>query len=275
MKREELELYTDYLISGSGFATATGLSEMLDGEMSHDKVTRFLSEREYTSKDLWREVKSTVRKIEREDGVLIFDDTIQEKAWTDENEIMCWHFDHCKGRSVKGINLLNALYHSGEASIPVAFEVVKKPIQYCDVVTRQVKRVSEITKNEQMREMIGTCVVNQLKFRYVLMDSWFAAKENFEYIVKKKKHFIAALKDNRLFALSAKDKKEGVELKHNRKKVAMLFVVQNSKFKMRFCREKTENTDLSAVDDILQPYSHAVQVRLQVPKQSSEDLDYF
>ena len=104
MKREELELYTDYLISGSGFATATGLSEMLDGEMSHDKVTRFLSEREYTSKDLWREVKSTVRKIEREDGVLIFDDTIQEKAWTDENEVMCWHFDHCKGRSVKGIN---------------------------------------------------------------------------------------------------------------------------------------------------------------------------
>ena len=42
MKREELELYTDYLISGNGFVTATGLSEMLDGEISHDKVTRFL-----------------------------------------------------------------------------------------------------------------------------------------------------------------------------------------------------------------------------------------
>jgi len=209
MKREELELYTDYLISGSGFATATGLSEMLDGEISHDKVTRFLSGREYTSKDLWREVKSTVRKIEKAEGVLIFDDTIQEKAWTDENEVMCWHFDHCKGRSVKGINLLNALYHSGEVSIPVAFEVVKKPIQFCDILTRQVKRASEVTKNEQMRQMIGTCVANQLKFRYVLMDSWFAAKENFEFIVQKKKHFIAALKDNRLFAQSEKDKKEG------------------------------------------------------------------
>ena len=101
MKREELELYTDYLISGSGFATATGLSEMLDGEISHDQVTRFLSERAYTSKDVWREVKSTVRKIEKAEGVLIFDDTIQEKAWTDENEVMCWHFDHCKGRSCK------------------------------------------------------------------------------------------------------------------------------------------------------------------------------
>lgn len=202
-------MYTDYLISNSGYATATGLSEMLDGDISHDKVTRFLSEREYTSKDLWREVKATVRKMEREDGVLIFDDTIQEKAWTDENEVICWHFDHCKGRSVKGINLLNALYYSDEVSIPVAFEVVRKPVRFCDVTTRQVKRASEVTKNEHMREMIATCIANQLKFGYVLMDSWFAAKENFEFIMKKKKHFIAALKDNRLVARSIEDKKKG------------------------------------------------------------------
>jgi len=177
--------------------------------VSHDRVTRFLSEREYTSRDLWRQVKSTVRQIEREDGVLIFDDTIQEKAWTDENEVMCWHFDHCSGRSVRGINLLNALYYSGDVSIPVAFELVRKPLQFCDVKTRQVKRASEVTKNELMRSMIATCVNNALKFRYVLMDSWFAAVENFEFIVKKKKHFIAALKDNRLVALSAADKKQG------------------------------------------------------------------
>jgi hypothetical protein len=30
------------------------------------------------------------------------------------------------GRSVRGINLLNALYHSGGVSIPVAFELVRK-----------------------------------------------------------------------------------------------------------------------------------------------------
>jgi hypothetical protein len=29
-----------------------------------------------------------VRSVEDNDGVLIFDDTIQEKAWTDENELM-------------------------------------------------------------------------------------------------------------------------------------------------------------------------------------------
>jgi len=206
---KELDLYTDYLLSTCTQATATGLSAMLDGEISHDKVTRFLSEREYTSKDLWREIKAVVRKVESADAVLVFDDTIQEKAWTDENEVMCWHFDHCKGRSVRGINLLNALYHSDEVSIPVAFEVVRKPIQFSDVATRRVKRASEVTKNELMRRMIGTCLGNGLKFRYVLMDSWFAAKENFEYIMKKDRHFIAALKDNRLVALSVQDRKEG------------------------------------------------------------------
>ena len=209
MKKAELDLYTDYLISTFGSATATGLSAMVDGDVSHDSVTRFLSEREYTSKDLWLQVKSTVREIEKDDGVLIFDDTIQEKAWTDENEVMCWHFDHCSGRTVRGINLLNALYHSGEVSIPVAFEVIRKPLQFCDVKTRQIKRASLVTKNELMREMIGTCVNNTLKFRYVLMDSWFGSVENFDFIVKKKKHFIAALKDNRLVALSEEDKRQG------------------------------------------------------------------
>jgi hypothetical protein len=61
MEKEKLELYTDYLISNTSFVTATGLSTMLDGEVSHDQATRFLSGRNYTSKDLWRQVKSTVR----------------------------------------------------------------------------------------------------------------------------------------------------------------------------------------------------------------------
>ena len=66
-------LYTDYLLSTFGAATATGLSAMVEGDVSHDQVTRFLSGQEYTSKDLWQNVKKTVRSVECEDGVLIFD----------------------------------------------------------------------------------------------------------------------------------------------------------------------------------------------------------
>jgi hypothetical protein len=207
MKKADLDLYTDYLLSTFGATTATGLSALVEGEVSHDRITRFLSEQDYSSKDLWQQVKPTVRELESDEGVLIFDDTIQEKAWTDESELMCWHYDHCSGRNLKGINLLNALYHSNGRSIPVAFELVKKPFQYCDLKTRQVKRKGEVTKNEMMRQMINTCIRNDLKFRFVLMDSWFSSQENFDYITDKGKDFIAALKDNRLVALSDEDKK--------------------------------------------------------------------
>ena len=72
------------IIHRNGFATATGLSAMMEGDISHDQMTRFLASKAFTSKDRWGQVKATVRQIEREDGCLIFDDTIQEKAWTDE-----------------------------------------------------------------------------------------------------------------------------------------------------------------------------------------------
>ena len=53
------------------------LSRMVEGQLTHDQITRFLSTEEFTSKDLWTLVKATVREIEKEDAVLIFDDTIQ------------------------------------------------------------------------------------------------------------------------------------------------------------------------------------------------------
>ena len=208
MKIDYTELYTDYLISGNGYATATGLSSLMEGDVSHDQITRFLSKQEYNSKDLWKQVKSTVREVESEDACLIFDDTIQEKKWTKESDIMCWHFDHTVGKSVRGINMLNALYYSNEVSIPVAFEIVSKSVQFCDIKTKKVKRESEVTKNELMRDMIKVAINNNLKFSYILMDTWFSSKENFEFIVKNQKDFIAALKSNRLFATS-------LEYKHN------------------------------------------------------------
>jgi len=206
MNKEYLELYTDYLLSTFGHATATGLSAMVSGQVSHDQITRFLSDDEYTSKDLWLEVKTTVRKVEREDAVLIFDDTVQEKPYTDENEVMCWHYDHSKGRAVQGFNLLNCLYHVDDISIPVAFELIKKPVEYSDLKTRKRKRASLVTKNELMRAMLDVCMKNKLLFRFVLFDTWFASKENMSHIKETlKKEFVCALKSNRLVTVSEED----------------------------------------------------------------------
>lgn len=55
-EKPDLDLYTDYLLSTFGAATETGLSVMVDNEVSHNQITRFLSAQEYTSKDLWQQV---------------------------------------------------------------------------------------------------------------------------------------------------------------------------------------------------------------------------
>jgi hypothetical protein len=183
---------------------------MTDGEISHDKITRFLSKRDYTSKDLWELVKPTVRKIESEEGVLSLDDTIQEKKHTDENEIITWHYDHSEGRSVKGVNMLNCIYSTKGINMPVSFEIIKKNIEYTDEKTGKVKKKSKKTKNELMRDMIAVCTKNQIKFGYVLADIWFSSAENMRFVKKDiKKNFIFALKTNRTLALSKEEFKKG------------------------------------------------------------------
>ena len=88
--------------------------------------------------------------------------------------------------------------------------MVKKPHQFCDVETKQLKRKSERTKNEIVRDMLLSCQKQQLKYRYVLFDSWFSASENLIFIVKNmRKHFVCAVKTNRLVATSESDKHEG------------------------------------------------------------------
>ena len=45
-----MDLYTDYLLSSFGQVTATGLSSILEGSISYDKITRMLSGQVYGSK---------------------------------------------------------------------------------------------------------------------------------------------------------------------------------------------------------------------------------
>lgn len=209
MDRDIFDLYTDYMISSIGLRTATGLSDLTDGEVSHDKITRFLSQEEYNSKTLWKKVKPIVRKVEQENGLLIFDDTIEEKPYTDENEIICWHFDHAKNRSVKGINILSALVRYRDMALPVAYELVRKTETFDDPKTGKTKRRANRSKNEMFRSMIDVCAQNQMQFRYVLADSWFSSKENMEHIREYNKHFLFAIKSNRTVALSHEEKLRG------------------------------------------------------------------
>jgi len=206
-----LDIYSDFLIAQNQHATAVALSDLLEGQISHDKITRFLNGKELSSKELWEYVKPEIRKIEEDKGgALIVDDTIEEKAYTDENEIICWHYSHSKGRCVKGVNLLSCLARYGDNALPIAYELVHKDVTFSDVATRKVKRQSSISKNQMFRSMIAQAVANTVKFEYVLADSWFGAKKNMEFMhYELKKKFIFGIKSNRLIALFEEGNKKG------------------------------------------------------------------
>lgn len=210
MDNKLLDLYSDYLISSFSYTTATGLSQLTDGAISHDKVTRFLSKREYTAKDLWQTVKPLLRQVETEEGVLILDDTVEEKPYTDENDIVAYHFDHTKGRNIKGINMMSLLYHTDIITIPLSFEIIKKTEIVKDKITGKDKRQSATTKNEIARSMLEKAHTNQVKYRYVLADTFFSSKENMIFVKKEfNKDFVFTVKTNRLVSLSVDDQKAG------------------------------------------------------------------
>ena len=105
---------------------------------------------------------------------------------------------------------MNFVYHVDELTIPVAYKLVEKPIQYSDLKTKKVKRKSETTKNEDFREMLKVCCNNPLKFCYVLADTWFCSNANRMYIRHNcNQHFVMACKSNRKVFLSEEDKKQG------------------------------------------------------------------
>ena len=211
MKHQQIaDLYSVYLLASFGATTATGLSQLLEGEISHDQVTRYLSGTKKTAADLWLTVKAFVRQVQAAAGVLIIDDSIEEKPYTDENDLVCWHYDHSTDRLLKGINFLTALYSSHGVSLPVGFHLVAKTEKYLDPKTQKEKRRSPVSKNESCRELIKQAVANHLPFRFVVFAVWFASAEPMVFIKQEQQRdFICPLKTNRKVALSRADKHQG------------------------------------------------------------------
>ncbi len=200
------DLYSDYLISSSSYTTATGMASLLS--IKHDKITRELSTGNYDSKFLWKQAKVYIEELTRSQDtiVLSFDDSIQEKQYTDESELNCWHYDHVFNRSVKGVNFLTALVEVRGMRLPCSVEFIKKDRWITDPTTGNRKRKSSVTKNELFRKMLRECN-SKLLYDYVLADSWFSSVENMNCCKKElKSDFIMALKSNRKVALSLEDK---------------------------------------------------------------------
>jgi len=213
-----LDLYTDYLISSTGQTSATNLSRLLGGALSHDQVTRWLSTSYLDSTQVWAQAKPLIRRAEQqrpadEFAVLIVDDSILEKAHTDPSALICTHWDHSQGRFVKGLNFVRLLYQAGELAVPIAVELIEKTEAVWDAKTQQTKAKSKYTKNEYLRAMLRVALPGrpqqQVAYRYLLADRWYASAENLNAVLALGHHFVVALESSRTVALSEAERAQG------------------------------------------------------------------
>lgn len=220
MKRLKLmDLYSDFLTSSPNIASALFFAKMLKDEYSHDSITRMLAQPELDQKEYWKGIKKTVRRIEIDDGVISIDDFIEHKPHSTENELICYHYDHTSGKSVKGINIVSFTYVNRQiepkVKLPIGFELIRKD----KFVTKTIKdkksgkfvektsRQASIGKNELLRSRLKILThQNNVRYRYVVFDTWYCSSENMNFIVQDlKKDFVCAIKDNRLISFEASD----------------------------------------------------------------------
>ena len=205
-----LDLYTDYVLVTPTYSTATGLSSVTDHKVSHDQVTRLLSG-QINSSTVWQQVKPLIHQIHCDDGLLIIDDSIEPKPFTKTNALINWHYDHCTGKSVKGVHFVSSFYYSPKYSmgLPAGVDYVLKDQEQIDKQGK-VTYKSTRTKNEMMRDMVRDADDN-MSVNYVLADSWFSSAGNRNCITEDSdSDCIMAIKSSRVVALSKDDKEKGI-----------------------------------------------------------------
>ena len=203
-----LALYTDFLLSSFGQTSATNMARLMDDQISHDDVTRFLNQPHQIGQTLWKTVKPLVRKHQTEQGVLLVDDSLAHKPHSQQNGLVSTYFDHTTNQFVKAINFLTLLYRVDDILLPVGLHLVVKYLQ-CQLKDKKEVWKSSLTKNEAFRDLLCQAHQNAVPFGYVLADSWYTNADNINAVLAIKKHWLGAFKTNLEVALSRQDRANG------------------------------------------------------------------
>ena len=108
-------LYCSFLQVTSQRYSALSLSEVSPVSLSHDAISRWLTDTKCQPKDIWEAAKNEVISSS-DDGIIIADETVIDKSRSGKIELTSWLYSGTEHDIVKGIGLLNFLWQkdSGE-----------------------------------------------------------------------------------------------------------------------------------------------------------------
>jgi Transposase DDE domain len=253
MKFTKLD-YCQYLLSSQINYTITNLAEHLE-DISHDKINNYLKNEKLTPRLLWDNVKNVI--VPDEDAYIIFDDTVLDKRYSEEIEIVRRQYSGNEHGVVKGIGIVSCIY-------------VNPKSQNFWVIDYRIFNPENdgLTKIDHVKNMLqGLVYQKSLPFDTVLMDTWYAVNNLMLYIDSLDKIYFCPLKENRLIDDTTGQEKyknieslEWSELELNCGKIIKIkSFPAEKKVKLFRVTVSTDRTDYVATNDLSQSSTDVVQ----------------
>lgn len=176
--------YCQYLLVSQINYTLTNYADHSE-QFAHDTINRFLRQEKFTPRLVWDNVRSQV--VATAKGYVIFDDTVLDKNFSHQIELVRRQYSGNAHGVIKGIGVVTCVYVNPELD---QFWLIDYRIYDPEGDGK--------TKLDHVREMLTNLVYQkQLPFHAVLMDTWYATKDLLLLIEKYGKIYYCPLKDNR------------------------------------------------------------------------------
>lgn len=223
--------------------------------ISHDAINYYLKKQKLTPRLLWDNVKEVVEPDDN--GYIIFDDSVLDKRYSEEIEIVRRQYSGNEHGVLKGIGVVSCVYVNPTLQ---RFWVIDYRIFNPDVDGK--------TKIDHVKDMLQSLVYYKLlPFDTVLMDTWYAVHSLMLYIDSLDKIYYCPLKNNRLvddtFGQEKSKRIELLECNQEELECGKIIKIKgfpaNKKVKLFRVTVSTNRTDSVATNDLSQSSTDVVQ----------------
>jgi hypothetical protein len=176
--------YCQYLLVSQLNYTLTNYADHTD-KFSHDMVNRYLAAEAIRPRLVWENVQAQV--VASPYGFLVFDDTIIDKNYSHQIELVRRQYSGNAHGVIKGIGVVTCVY-------------VNPRLDRFWIIDYRIYDPAGDGKSklDHVCDMLHHCVAaKQLPFWAVLMDTWYATKNVMLQIEQLGKIYYCPLKDNR------------------------------------------------------------------------------
>lgn len=176
--------YCQYLLVSQINYTLTNFADHTE-QFSHDAVNRYLGGDQIRPRLVWENVQSQV--MQTPDGCIVFDDTVIDKNFSFNIELVRRQYSGNAHGLLKGIGVVTCVY-------------VNPALDQFWIIDYRIYAPENDGKSklDHVHDMLTNCVhQKQLQFSTVLMDTWYATKDAMRYIEQLGKIYYCPLKDNR------------------------------------------------------------------------------